>query len=219
MNKTLKICVAIGTLLASSLATQAGNFAIGPKVGTLGVGAEGLFKFNDFLSFGAQINGFKYSKKLDKGNVGYSGKLKLLNFGGTANFHPFLGGFKITGGLFANFNKIDVNATPNKNITLNGNTYTPAEIGKLTGAVKFGRVSPYLGMGYDSAFSSVTPLSFNCDVGVLFQGKPKTDVSATGLLKGNAQLIKDANKNLYNASNKSYVRFYPVISLGLKYRF
>lgn len=143
----------------------------------------------------------------------------MLNFGGTANFHPFLGGFKITGGLFLNHNKIDVHAAPRRNVRLNGVTYTPAEVGNLTGDIKFGKISPYAGVGYDSAFSSITPLSFNCDVGVLFQGKPKTAVSATGLLKNSDELIKNANTNLYNASNKSYVRFYPVISIGFKYRF
>ena len=212
--KTALIGVAVCSLLPEG---KAGNFSVGPKVGTLGAGLEASYLVNPYFSLNGSVNGFKYNRKLHRDDVHYKGSLRMFTLGLTGNLHPFKNGFKVTLGAFYNLNQVKVSAAPSRNIHLSGRTYTPAQVGRINGKVDFNKFSPYLGIGYDSAFYSNSPWSFNCDAGVLYQGRAKARVSATGLSANNPQFLADLRKSVQKSADK--FKFYPVLSLGVKYKF
>lgn len=226
MNKLLSLtagCLLTSTaLLASTAPSTTANssmFAIGPKISTLGVGLEGSFNVSKEFKLRLGVNGFRHSEKLDDLDIRWSGKLNLFTVGAMADYHPFQNGFRLSAGVMYNGNKFDLSATPAQNITINGHVYTPPQIGTVKSTVDFRKIAPYIGFGYDGALTSNGALSFNAEVGVLFQGAPRASVSATGLAAANQVFLNDFRSAAKDATNKGWVRYYPVVSVGFKYRF
>jgi hypothetical protein len=81
------------------------------------------------------------------------------------------------------------------------------------------KIAPILSIGYDSSLLDDSPWSFNAEAGFMYAGKAKIKVSASGLLGQQTQTIndvnKDVNKNL-DSINK-YLKFLPVVSIGIKF--
>ncbi|MGN6671094.1 MAG: hypothetical protein ACTHJ4_06115, partial [Candidatus Nucleicultricaceae bacterium] len=152
-------------------------------------------------------------------DIHWSGKLNLFTVGAMADYHPFQNGFRLSAGIMYNGNKFDLSATPAQNVTINGTVYTPAQVGTMKGTLDFRKIAPYIGFGYDGALTSNGALSFNAEVGVLFQGSPRASVSASGLLGAQQALLNNIKAEAQHATNKGWVRYYPVVSVGFKYRF
>lgn len=216
-----KLALSVGFLtLLSSVALADINVAVGPKIGTLGAGVEAVVGSGETFNLRIGANAWRYSREIHKDSVKWSGKLNLRTAGIFADYHPFENGFRISAGPVLNYNSLNVSVTPSQNITINGHTYTPTQVGQATGKLKFNKVSPYLGIGYESAFTNDSCLSMNVEAGVLLQGKAKGTFSATGSLANTqSQLLNDLKSNAEKAANKALIRYYPVISIGFKYRF
>jgi hypothetical protein len=183
MKSIFKIILTNVILISFFSSAQAHNFAVSPKIGTLGAGVEASYQINSYFSLNTALNGFKLNKKLHKSDIHYNGHLRLLTLGLIANVHPFQNGFKLTGGAFYNLNRLDLSATPSRNVRVSGHTYSSQQLGRLSGNVEFNRLSPYFGLGYDSAFYGDNAWSMNVEVGVLYQGHAKVNIAANGLLK------------------------------------
>lgn len=216
-----KLALSVGSLtLLSSVALADVQVAVGPKIGTLGAGIEAIIGSGETFNLRLGANGWRYSREIHKDSVKWNGKLNLRTAGIFADYHPFQNGFRVSAGPVLNYNSLNVSVTPNQNITINGNTYTPTQVGQATGKLKFRKVAPYLGVGYESAFTNESCLSLNVEAGVLFQGKAKGTFSATGTLANTQpQLLSDLKSNAEKAANKGLIRYFPVISIGFKYRF
>lgn len=226
MKKFTKLAAVLAATTVISTATVfADVVAIGPKIGTQGIGIEGRAPVmeNTYVRLG--VNYFTYSKNFGNGNINYKGKLTLLSAPLMVDYHPFdNSGFRLSAGIAYNGNKVTIKATPSKDITIKGRTYTKDEIGSITGKVKLGNpVAALLTIGYDSSFVGQNPLSFAFEAGVMYTGSPKASVSATGRAANGpkqkqflADLDSDANKNF---KSKSYLKFFPVLSIGVKYSF
>jgi len=94
-------------------------------------------------------------------------------------------------------------------------------ISALDGSVGFGAVAPYFGIGCGNAVSKSGRLRFAFDLGVMFQGSPEVDLTATASDPGlqselNAELEKEVKEIEDDVKD---IKLYPVISLGLSYRF
>jgi hypothetical protein len=222
-NKTASIISIVLALCSSSALANNGMVAIGPKIGTQGIGLEARTPITE--NFFGRIGGnfLEYSKDYDDGEIKYKGKLKLLTAPLMIDYHPFNGsGFRISVGGAYNGNKLTAKATPSKSITLYGRTYTPKELGTINSELKLGStIAAIATIGYDSSFVGNSPLSFSFEAGAMYSGKPKLKISATGQAANQTQklddLRKDANKSLNDI--KKYLQFYPVLSIGLKYSF
>jgi hypothetical protein len=188
---------------------------------TLGAGAHLAYKFNDYFKLRGMVNYFQYNKSISASDFDIDGKLKFLTVGLLGDFHLLQNGFRVTAGLVYNDNRATLNAKTIKSFTVNGRTYTPAEIGQVDGSIDFRPFAPYLGIGYDSGHNDRAGLGFTADVGVLFQGKVRGKVnSITGLLRNDPQTISDVKDEVVNEVNdKTWIKAYPVISLGVNYKF
>jgi hypothetical protein len=207
--------------LASVNASQCGTWSAGIQMSTLGAGAHLAYKFNDYFKLRGMVNYFQYNKSISASDFDIDGKLKFLTVGLLGDFHLLQNGFRVTAGLVYNDNRATLNAKTIKSFTVNGRTYTPAEIGQVDGSIDFRPFAPYLGMGYDSGHNDRAGLGFTADVGVLFQGKVRGKVNnITGLLRNDPQAISDVKDEVVNEVNdKTWIKAYPVISLGVNYKF
>ena len=222
MNKVLvSAIVAVWVMLASPLSPA--DTSVGLRVGTLGGGVEIAHAFTDKLGFRVAANGLRINGTTTYDSVDYDADLKLLTGELLLDWFPFSGNFRVSAGAMYNGNKLTLNGKPTSGTyTINGQPYNASEIGSLDGKVDFRKAAPYVGLGYGRPIGK--GLSLSADFGVLFQGPPRTTLSATcGPTASPAtcsQLQSDvaAQQNSLNDDMHKY-QYYPVLSIGLAYVF
>lgn len=207
--------------LGSAQADQGGKWSAGVNISTLGAGVNAAYKFNNFFKVRGTFNYFQLNRKVNGGEFDIDGRLRLLTVGLLGDLHLFENGFRLTGGIVYNGNRLKAKSTLSRNFTIHGRTYTPQQIGEVDGSLDFRPIAPYIGIGYDSGHTQQAGLSFAADVGVLFQGKVRGKInSISGLLANNPQTISDVKDEIVDEVNKkTIIKAYPVVSLGLNYRF
>jgi len=220
INK-LGAAIALSTILYSTAYADSAFVAIGPRISTQGIGAEARAPIAD--GFFGRINGnyFQYSRSFNDGEIDLKGKLTLMSVPVMLDWHPFEGsGFRLSAGVAYNGNKLKATGKPAQDVTLKGVKYTAGEIGSVTAELKIGStIAGVASVGYDGSFINNSPLSFNCEAGVMYAGKPKLTVTSTGfggaLVKD--QIKADASKGLKKI--EKYLKFFPIVSIGVKYAF
>ncbi|OIQ92951.1 hypothetical protein GALL_250780 [mine drainage metagenome] len=218
-------CFAAALVLASlcaATADAASPVDIGVTAGTLGYGPQvGVVlvprTFDARLNFGD----LSYSYNTTSSDVYYDGHLKLQNLGLLGDWHPFAGSFRLTAGLFYNDNKFDLAGTPTagQTYTVNGASYTAQPGDHATARVDFNKLATYIGFGWGDASDSAG-LHFTSDIGVMYQGKPSAHIDVTtqpAYQSAANQYAQAAQSSLQSDLNN--FRWYPVIQLGLVYRF
>jgi hypothetical protein len=202
--------------------------AIAARVGTLGYGAELDFGLGDH--FGARLgySFLNYNDTLHHTDVTYSGKLKINNATALLDWYVLGGGFHLTAGAANGGIKIDARGRPSAGTyELNGTTYTADQVGSVTGRLKFGNsVAPYVGLGWGKPVDEARRLTFLFDVGAIYGGSPDVTLNATcgsaspegtPLCSRLKQDVEVERRDLRD--NTDIVRWYPVVNLGLAYRF
>ena len=227
-------------LLAVSLGEQFGNGAahVGLHGGTLGAGVNAGYDFSNDLAIRGLVNYFNLDFDGEKAGNEYDGELDLRSLGLLVDWHPFWGAFRMSGGAFLNNNRLSAST---EGMALNiGNHEYPAD---LSFRMEFEKAAPYLGIGWTSGRGG-GGLSFTADIGALFRSTPR--VSASGRIRDcgftvsregdadvdcsqvpgilEASLERDMERDLeleHDAlqDDLDKLKIYPVISLGLSYRF
>lgn len=224
------------------------GIAVAAKASTLGLGLEGIYSISRHFNVRGQANFLNFSHTLEKSGNDYEGKIKLLTFGLLGDFYPFarvpvIGDFRLTAGALSNRNRVELDANCDKGCSADNLTITSAgsDPAHLTGGLKVKNFSPYAGFGFGNAMQG-GPWHFAFDLGVLFQGRPKVNLQASG-----TAIVTDQSTGACNISdplctpesidNNSMVqtnvaneqqrlqndvknyRFYPVVSFTVGYRF
>jgi hypothetical protein len=220
MKTSIKTLAVLMATVACMGAASAGQVDAGLSAGTLGYGPQVGFVLTPG-KFDARLNAgyLDYSYNTTSNGVAYDGHLKLNNLGVLGDWHPWGGAFRLTGGLFYNGNKFNLTGQSNGGtFTFNGVTYTAEQAGAVTANVSFNSVAPYLGIGWGDN-SENAGLHFTSDVGVMYQGKPKATITATGAAS-NPALASDvkASQDQLQSDLNSF-QWYPVVQVGLVYRF
>lgn len=138
--------------------------------------------------------------------------------GALVDWYPGLGGFRLSGGLRANNNSVDLGSTPAQTVSVGGSSYSPAQVGRLSGSVEFNRFAPYLGIGWQGAMMGGRML-IGLDFGALYQGKPDVQLTATGASTNPALADDLARESNAIADKYGGFKLSPVISLSFTYRF
>lgn len=207
----------IGSTLASApvLAESDGRISVGVTAGTLGIGPEVSYRASEKIAVRGNITFFSISRDFDSDDVTYSGKVKLKSGGLMLDFHPGGSGFRISAGARVNGNRAEVVATPTAPVTINGTTYSPAQIGTLRGRGDTKSLAPVLTIGYGGRAKS--GIAFGVEAGAMFQGAVRvqpftasgTGVAAADLASEQRSLQDDVRR----------FKVYPVLQLSLGYRF
>lgn len=221
MKKIISKSLVAASLLASGLVAEElpsiqPYLGIGTAGGTLGA----RYNINENFALSGDINGFHYNKSFTAKNVDFDGKLKMFNVGVYGDYFPFAGNFHISAGLILGNDKVDANAKHNaySTIKLNGVTYNFTPNDKIDAQVKFAKVRPYLGVGYSSR--STKGFGFFGSLGVAY-GKMTTDTSASASLRALPGFDYNLGKERQKIEDKAnkYLKFYPIIKVGVSYAF
>ena len=238
-RSTTVVCVLIGALVARSAAApvsltaqqnsiapqnSAGSHAdvsIAFRSLTLGLGLEVGKLITDHFGLRVGANYLKFSTSATKSNVSYDASLKLHAVTGLLDFFPGArGNFHLTGGIITNPVTVSGTGQPTAQgtFTLNGHTYTTAQVGILTGEAKYPDVGPYFGLGFGTP-ARKSPFGFFFDLGAML-GQPSVTLAASGAAAG-SQLATDlqAQADTTQHDIRKYAKVYPVISMGLAFRF
>lgn len=214
---TAMLCLGI----APATFAGTGDMAAGVKVGTLGVGAEVTVGILPALNFRTGYNLYNYDGTASRSDIDYDYKLKLSTLPLLVDLHPIpLSGFRITAGAMINSNKIDATGQAQGSYEIGDVTYTAAQVGTLKGKIDFNSVAPYAGIGWGNAVGAGLPLTFTCDIGIMFQGTPKVSLDATGPIASDPTFQAEVAKEEADIKNDTDgFKYYPVVSLGLAYKF
>ena len=200
----------------------AGDFAVGAKASTLGAGVDLTMGFNSSLEARIGVQGFDYSGVSGStSDVDYDVDLKLFSGIVTADWYPFGGSFRVSGGMVINGNTVEADGKMRSDGTysLNGTTYTSSQLASLHGKLEYNSVAPYLGIGWGNPLGNGNwTLTF--DLGAVFQGSPDISLTATGALANDPTLqanLEQERQKLKDELDKYDI--YPVVSLGLNYAF
>ncbi len=229
ISRLSKVVLVAGIMTAGSATTwaagklespegSAGGVGLTVKGGTLGAGLEATIGASDYLGFRLGANMMSAGPSLERDEGTITTDLDWRSYSGLVDIHPFAGGFRISGGALMNKNKFKLKADLTKSVTLNDQDYT---LDDLSGQVTFSEMAPYAGIGYGNAVGADGRWHFSCDFGVMFQGEPKVSAQATAsdsrlqpyvdeaLAREVADIQDDANA----------FKYYPVISVGISFRF
>lgn len=201
--------------LSSHLYSQ--DYAAALKLSTRGVTLEGMRSFGENFNTRLGISFFSLSQDGGGGaeDYTYTADAKLTSVSLLADYFPFGQTFRLSGGLMLNFNKFDINLVPTDSYTIGGDVYTPEKLGSLAANVNFSKVAPYIGIGLGNPLGGDSGLKFTFDMGTFYQGAPGVDLSAEGLIEPSAS--PDQEETLEN--NLDWFKWYPVLSIGLSYKF
>jgi hypothetical protein len=219
---------------APSLAPQPEHIssgALGATVGTLGIGGTLEKSFGDGTFDVRLLTGFfTYARSGNASGVNYNANVQLSNFLFVADVHPGGGSFRIGAGVsFGSGTKATVTGVPGPNgYTIDGNTYGSAQLAAVNGGVKFSSGAPVVLLGFGGGRTR-PGLGFSLDLGAIFQN-PTTYVTPTygpepdgindpSTLQGQifAQDLATLENDLKNGSK--YLQVYPIINIGLVFRF
>ena len=219
----LPISAATAPLAAQQLApvSRYSDMSVAFRFGTTGLGLEVGKLLTSHLSVRLGAYYFKYSMTKSQSDVTYNATLKLHGVSALVDLYPgHRGGFHLTAGILTNPMTISGTGQPTGGTyTINGTTYTSAQVGTLSASGKFPGVSPYVGIGFGTPARSRGPLEFLFDLGASI-GKPTISLSATGAAADpalRANLQAQVAKTQHDV--QKYLKVYPVLSFGLAYRF
>jgi len=178
--------------------------SLGIRGGTLGGGVELSYALSQRAALRLNADGYNRTQSKTHDNIDYDMKLKLQTASLLGDWFPFANNFRLSAGAILNGNKFTLKGVPTGgSFTINGTTYPTSQVGSLDAAVDFNKASPYFGIGYGRPINSGLSLIF--DLGVMFQGSPKSKIDVTcGPLATPAHRRKATRKPSNRGSTKAF---------------
>lgn len=219
-------------VLAACLITPIANagssgYAVGLRAGVLlGFGIEGSTAIIDDrlnLRAGFNFGDIEFNDlELEDDSTATSG-LSVdaeFQFGSAqvlADFFPFGGAFRLTGGLLSNDTAVAGSAVCESvsGCQVEGETFANGDRADLE--VSWDGIVPYVGIGFGNPVSGDKGLGFMFDLGLALQGSPDTRFSASGSLSCNASCERNIEREL--AEETEEFDILPVLSFGINYQF
>jgi hypothetical protein len=206
-------CALIG-LATGAFAKEPFRFGLAVTGGTLGIGPELSVGLGQNIGLRGSATFLNVSGSYSSSDLDYDGHVKLKNWGAMVDIFPTGGGFHISGGVRFNQNRANMTATPTSSVTIGNTTYSPAQIGTITGEADVPDTAPTLTIGYRKRSKG---LSLGIEAGAMFQGSARISQfkSSTGLI---SQTDLDAERDSLQSDVNKY-KVYPVLQLSLGFRF
>lgn len=215
--------------LLSSAPAGAADVAFGGKAGTLGLGLELTLGLGQQWNGRFGVNGFDYSDRREASDIEYDAEAQLRSATALLDFHPGGHGFRLTAGAVWNGTKVEGSSLrPASGFYDIGGVRVPADLlGTLDAEAEFDPFAPYVGIGWGNAVGANQKVGFSLDIGAVFQGE--ADVELTPVLPADSPLndpiAREALRILLEREARDIEEeaaeydVYPVVSIGVTYRF
>jgi hypothetical protein len=202
-------------LSATPLTLNAQGVGLFARVGTGGAGGGVAYGVTRTLNVRAEASYFSYSVSDVALDVDYDAGVNadgtLLLGSLLADWHPGGHAFRFTVGAVYNGSSASGTIVPREPIQVGSRSYQPTELGSVTGDLSPGlALAPYAGIGFGNMVTR--RFGFLFDLGVIYMGSPKVDMSATGMLTPTAQEAQQIEENL------GWVQWHPIASIGVSFR-
>jgi hypothetical protein len=214
--------------------THAGDFAVGVKGGTLGLGVEAEVGLGQYLALRGAYSAFEHDiDDFEAGDITYQGTADLSSLAALIDWHPTGGPFRFTVGALFNDNRLLGEAQVRDLLEDELGPLPPildgVDLGTLNGVAEGDSVSPYVALGASRALRDGPRsggLYFSFELGAVFQGSPQatltvdTDFPINAIPGGQAlldRLLAEQEAELEQEAEDYEV--YPVLSLGVGYAF
>lgn len=200
---------------------RAEGVAVDARAGTTGLGLEGVVGLSPKVNFRLGYNEGDFDYSADEDDIEYDVNLSLQSVSGLLDWHPAGGGFRFSAGAFYNGNEAEGTARPTESKEIGDTVFTPEQIGTLRATVDFPTWAGYLGFGFGNAVSKDGRWTVLFDIGLMFHSSPEFTLTSDGTLADNAFFQQELKKEEQEIDDDvvSKIRYYPVITLGLAYRF
>lgn len=216
------------------LAAEGKSWEASLNGGTNGAGLELSYRVSDFLRVRGNYHFLDADIDADaEDNNGMSGDelkystdLELSNFGLLADWYPWGGVFRVSGGAVLNDNdfKVEARCENPSGCEVGSNSFSRSEIGTVTVDIDVEDFGPYLGIGWDKPLDATKRWILTFDIGAYYQGSADVEMTSNGTCV-NSVLIGAACRNELEQEENEIedeledYKFYPVVSIGFGYRF
>lgn len=197
-------------------ASEKNRWEMGMRGGTLGLLGEIGYRFNPTFALRLQGGGYEYfQRKMRYNRVTYHHvRYRPITAHLMADWYFWKDWWRATAGLGYTGTRARIKQDMAKE------QYPKNLLGVVTSRYEYKRkIAYYVGTGFDYTHSCDSKFIFSIDAGINFQGDIKGNPHATGPAANNPrakqQLKKEAN-NLLN--DHWWVKNYPVISIGVRYK-
>lgn len=191
-------------------------------ISSLGIGAEVSGRSNPVIGLRGGYFLFGLSRHREIQGISYDVTPKLRNGTVMLDVFPRGGLFRVSGGVIFSSSRVDAKGVLAGPVTIGSETYQPAEVGDLNGKADYPHgIIPYAGVG----LSSQARFTVTVDLGIGFSGYPRVELTANSPLTGTelqqleASLAQEQAQIQQGIESHSWAKFYPVVSLGFKFRF
>ena len=191
---------------------------VGVRAGTLGAGAEFGLKLSPHFTARAIANGANFGYDDTSDDIRYDGDLKLASYGVQLDYRfSETGPLYVTAGVYKNDNKIVATGRANGTVTVGGVPLTESQVGTLNGRATFDDAVPYLGIG---ARWPVGVVEINLEAGAYFQGRPSVTLTSDSIYANlpDVQAALETERQSLQDDISDF-KTYPVVELGLRYKF
>lgn len=193
------------------------GFRVVPRISTLGAGLEVAKGFTPNFGVRAGFNYFSYGYDATESDVSYDLELELKNFAILADWHPFEGAFRLSGGILFNGNGLTGQAKPTSLVAIGNADY---DLTSVNLDISYNSIAPYLGLGWDTTFGDDDNWGFAFDLGLIYSGSPDAGLSVAGPDSTNPLLVDDIERERKELQDDlDTLKWWPVVSAGLVYQF
>lgn len=205
--------------------------ALGVSAGTTGVGLELHAGVSERLNLRLGYSYFDGGHDVDaedsngvpNDELRYRGDLQLHNLGLIADWYPWSGSFHVSAGAVYNNNDLKVEARCDNpsGCEVGDSNFSRTDIGTIFTDVDINPFGPYLGIGWGNPFAGESGLHWNFEVGAIYQGEPDIEMTSNGSCGGFLAVCRAALEQEEQELEDELddLVLYPVIKLGLSYRF
>lgn len=228
VKPAMGVAATLALFLSPALSPAAlAQVAVSADIGTTGAGAYLVLPMESTLNGRFGLHYYQRSKNQRAAEVDYDTDTTLRTADILFDWFAFEGSpLHLTAGVLYHGNRVTATARPGAggNYTINGNAYSVADVGALTGSVKFRSAAPYLGIGWGNPLAiSRQKWHLTGDLGFFLQGPPKVKLVSLGcttsqqVCRGLAQDVAADSARFEDEID--YNKIYPVLRIGAAYRF
>ncbi|HIF24052.1 MAG TPA: hypothetical protein EYQ27_19630 [Gemmatimonadetes bacterium] len=214
MRKSI-LALSTALILVLPPVVSAQGFGVAGRVGTLGVGGEVALGLTSafVIRGGAGVSPFDPSVTINDVDV----TLKLPQWYNVGADLYLGGSFRVGGGMLFKSEDPSIEGVFTANQDIGGRSFTPAELGTLTGVLASNSQAPYVLIGFGNHTS--TGIGLFLDLGVAFLGDPEISLASSGGAFGDqAELISRLNAEAADWEDQagSYLNYWPILNIGLR---
>lgn len=225
MKKQIAVCLLALALAPSAFAKGEWydiDVGVAAVVGTLGPGLTITLPINSVLNARIYGAGLGFGVDVNDEDLNYDGDLTIGGIGPLLDYHPFSNGFRASAGFLYTFNEFDGTAHCNQAACDVGDAagvILPGD--RVDGNVDYSGFAPYAGLGWGNAVAEDGRWTFSFDIGALFTGSPDVSIQCrAGLPASQTACQQEADNERDDLKDEiGDYKIYPVVSLGVGYRF